>query len=97
MGFSVDAYTHTLICLRAHTHDLSVVLCRRLWLSSNALNSLPPGVFDKNTALEYDSCPRPACLALAEGDEAGFRDLDCLRGQDSTFVGFAIRTRHFLF
>jgi hypothetical protein len=77
--------------------DLRVVLCRWLNLSSNALNSLPPGVFDKNTALEYDSCPRPACLALAEGDEAGFRDLDCLRGQDSTFVGFAIRTQHFLF
>ena len=68
MGFSVDAYTHTLICLRAHTHDLSVVLCRSLYLNSNGLTSLPPGVFDKNTALEYAPRPRSACLAFAEGE-----------------------------
>ena len=75
MGFSVDAYTHTLICLRAHTHDLSVVLCRYLYLSSNGLTSLPPGVFDKNTALEYAFRPRSACLAFAEGEGGVWRSV----------------------
>ena len=71
MGFSVDAYTHALICLRARTHDLSVVLCRSLGLFSNGLTSLPPGVFDKNTALEYAPRPRSACLAFSEGEGGG--------------------------
>ena len=80
MGFRVDAYTHTLICLRAHTHDLSVVLCRELYLNSNGLTSLPPGVFDKNTALRYAPRPRSACLAFVDGEGARGKDLGGVKG-----------------
>ena len=80
MGFSVDAYTHTLICLRARTHDLSVVLCRDLVLKSNRLTSLPPGVFDKNTALVYAPRPRSACLAFVDGEGARSMDLGGWKG-----------------
>ena len=80
MGFSVDAYTHTLICLRAHTHDLSVVLCRGLFLHSNGLTSLPPGVFDKNTALWYAPRPRSACLAFVDGEGGRGKDLGGVKG-----------------
>ena len=80
MGFSVDAYTHALICLRAHTHDLSVVLCRGLYLSSNGLTSLPPGVFDKNTALRYAPRPRSACLAFVDGEGGTGKDLGGVKG-----------------
>ena len=80
MGFSVDAYTHTLICLRAHTHDLSVVLCRLLWVNSNGLTSLPPGVFDKNTALRYAPRPRSACLAFVDREGGRGKDLGGVKG-----------------
>ena len=58
-------------------HDLSVVLCRvlvlgsGLGLHSNGLTSLPPGVFDKNTALRYAPRPRSACLAFEMEREQG--------------------------
>ena len=66
--------------LRAHTHDLSVVLCRSLYLYNNKLTSLPPGVFDKNTALGYAPRPRSACLAFVDGEGGRGKDLGGVKG-----------------